>query len=129
MKRQTFIASLVAAASLPAAADVYLIANPGVQLTAEEVRDVFVGDKKFAGSVKLVPFDNSAAQAQFLQKVLGMDADRYNLIWAKKEFRDGLNRPAVKATDLEVVAGVRSTPGAVGYVTSAPSGVTVIRRY
>jgi len=58
-----------------------------------------------------------------------MSANRYGTLWAKKGFRDGLNAPAVKASDLEVLSAVRSTPGAVGYVTSAPTGVNVIRKY
>ncbi len=127
MKRLLIIA--LAAAATPTLADVYVIANPGVQLSADEAREAFVGDKQFAGSVKLVPLDNAAAQPEFLSKVLGMDATRYNALWVKKGFRDGLVAPAVKASDLEIVAGVRATPGAIGYVTSAPTGVTVIRKY
>ena len=131
MKRLIGVACLAAAAAaLPAAAaDIYVIANPGLQLTAEEAREVFLGDKQFAGSVKILPFDNAAAQPEFLAKVLDMSANRYGTLWAKKGFRDGLNAPAVKASDLEVLSAVRSTPGAVGYVTSAPTGVTVIRKY
>lgn len=129
MKIASLLASLAAAAALPAAADIYLIANPGLQLTADEARDVYTGDKQFAGAVKIVPFDNAAAQPEFLSKVLDMSADRYGTMWAKKGFRDGLNAPAVKASDLEVLGAVKATPGAVGYVTSPPAGVTVIRRY
>ena len=123
------IACAAAAAALPAMADIYVIANPGVQLSADEAREAFVGDKQFANGVKLVPLDNAAAQAEFLAKVLNMDATRYNALWVKKGFRDGLAAPAVKGTDLEVVAGVRATPGAIGYVTSAPQGVTGIHKY
>ncbi len=129
MKKLPLIACAAAATALPAMADIYVIANPGVQLSADEAREAFVGDKQFAGNVKLVPLDNAAAQPEFLSKVLGMDATRYNALWVKKGFRDGLVAPSVKATDLEVVAGVKSTPGAIGYVTSTPTGVTVIRKY
>ncbi|HXZ49707.1 MAG TPA: hypothetical protein VEG27_11830 [Usitatibacter sp.] len=130
MKRIALIAAaLAAAAALPAAADIYIIASPGLELTADEARQVFLGDKQFAGTVKIVPFDNAAAQSEFLTKVLDMSANRYNTLWAKKGFRDGLNPPAVKASDLEVLNAVKATPGAVGYVSSAPSGVTVVRKY
>jgi ABC-type phosphate transport system substrate-binding protein len=120
------------AAFLPltaAAADIYIIANPSVKLTPDEAREVFLGEKQLAGSTKLVPFDNASAQADFLDKVYRMDVGKYNTLWAKKGFRDGLNPPAVKGSDVEVTAAVRSTPGAVGYVTSAPLGVTVIQKY
>jgi ABC-type phosphate transport system substrate-binding protein len=117
------------AAATPALADIYVIANPSLTLTPDEAKEAFMGEKQLAGSVKLVPLDNAAAQAEFLSKVFGIDAGKYNTIWAKKGFRDGLNAPAVKGSDLEVTAAVKSTPGAVGYVTSAPAGVKVIRKY
>jgi hypothetical protein len=128
MKR-ILIASLVLALAPAARADVYVIAHSGLQLSAEEAREVFLGDKQFSGTVKIVPFDNGAVQAEFLSKVLDMSATRYETLWAKKGFRDGLNAPAVKASDLEVLSVVRTTPGAVGYVASPPTGVTVIRKY
>ena len=131
MKTRPLLAMSVAA-FLPltaAAADIYIIANPSVKLTPDEAREVFLGEKQLAGSTKLVPFDNASAQADFLDKVYRMDVGKYNTLWAKKGFRDGLNPPAVKGSDVEVTAAVRSTPGAVGYVTSAPLGVTVIQKY
>jgi hypothetical protein len=112
-----------------AGADIYLIANPSLKLTPDEAREVFLGEKQLAGSVKIVPFDNAGAQAQFLDKVFHMDVAKYNTLWAKKGFRDGLNPPAVRGSDLEVLGAVRSTPGGLGYVTSPPSDVTVIQKY
>ena len=121
---------LWAAIAAPAAlADIYVISNPGVKLTPEEAKEVFVGEKQLAGGVKLVPLDNAAAQSEFLNKVFHIDAAKYSTLWAKKGFRDGLNPPALKGSDLEVLAAVRSTPGAVGYVTSPPAGVTIIQKY
>lgn len=113
----------------PAFADVYVIANPNVALAADDVRDVFLGDKQLAGGTKLVPVDNAAAQPEFLQKVLKLDAARYNAIWVKKGFRDGLNAPPVKNTDAEVIAIVRGTPGAIGYVANPPRDLKVLGKY
>lgn len=116
--------------SLPAlAADVYVIANPGLALSDEDVRDIFVGDKQIAGSTKVVPVDNASLQKDFLDKVLKLDAAKYSSIWTKKGFRDGLNAPAVKSSDAEVISAVKATPGALGYVSSAPAGVKVIKKY
>ena len=39
----------------------------------------------------------------------------------QKGFRDGLNAPAVKSSDVEVLGAVKSAR-ALGYVTSAPAG-------
>ena len=131
MRRHLLATALSAAALLcgAARADVYLICNPALQLSADDARDVYLGEKQLAGSVKLAPVDNAAAQREMLAKVLHMDAARYSTLWTKKGFREGLNAPAVKGSDLEVLAHVKANPGGVGYVTSAPSGVTVIRKY
>ncbi len=116
-------------AQAAAAGDVYLIANSSLQLSADEVRDVYLGEKQLAGGVKLSPFENSAAQADFLSKVLQMDSAKYGTLWTKKGFREGLNPPASRGSDLEVVGSVKANPGGVGYVTSPPPGVNVIKKY
>jgi hypothetical protein len=123
----------VAAAALlgsPAlAGDVYVVCNSDVSLQAADVRDVFIGEKAFAGSVKLAPADNSAAQAQFLEKVVKLDAARYSNLWTKKSFRDGVSPPPVKSSDAEAVAYVKQTPGGCSYIQSAPpGGVTVVAK-
>lgn len=110
-------------------ADVYVISNTGTQIAAGEIKDVFTGEKQLAGSVKLIPVDNGSAQSAFLSTVLKIDANRYNTIWTKKSFREGLNQPAVKSGDAEVLDFVRKTAGAVSYVSSAPSGVNVIQKF
>lgn len=110
--------------------DVYVVCNPGISLAPADVRDVFVGDKGFAGAVKLAPADNSAAQSAFLEKVLKIGAAKYSGIWTRKSFRDGVNPPPVKANDAEAFAYVKQTPGGCSYVTTAPvSGVSVVGKY
>ena len=101
-------------------ADIYVIAGPDVRLSAEDVRELYLGDKEFSGEVRLVPVDNQAALPEFVVKALGMNPQRYNTLWVKKAFRDALNPPAVKTSDLEVLEFVRRTRGAVGYVSSVP---------
>ena len=128
MKRSAALLAVVLA--LPAVAgDVYVIANSALALSDDEVRDVFVGDKQIAGGTKVVPMDNASLQKDFLDKVLKMEATKYSNIWTKKGFRDGLNPPPVKSGDAEVLSAVKSTPGAVGYVSSAPAGVKLIKKY
>ena len=106
-----------------------VIAHPSVSLSADEVKELFQGDKQLLGSVKLVPVDNAAVQPEFAAKVLHIEVPKYTSLWIKQSFREGLNAPAVKSNDAEVVAFVKSTPGAVGYVSVAPAGVRVIARY
>jgi hypothetical protein len=111
-------------------ADLYVVCNADVSLRAEDVRDVYIGEKSFSGALRLAPADNMAAQAAFLEKVIKVSADRYTSLWTKKSFRDGANPPAVKANDAEAIAYVRQTPGACSYVqTAPPGGVSVIARF
>jgi ABC-type phosphate transport system substrate-binding protein len=111
------------------AEDLFVISHPNMVLTSDNIRDVFLGEKQFAGSTKIIPVANNAAQADFLSKVVKISPSRYSTAWTKKAFRDGLTQPVVKSGDAEVIHFVKSTPGAVGYVTSQPPGVTVINKY
>lgn len=106
-----------------------VITNPSVALTAADVHAVYTGDKQFAEGGKLVPVDNAAAQKAFLANVLHVDGGKYNSIWAKKSFREGLTAPLTKATDNEVIEFVKKTPGAVGYVgdVGKATGISVVK--
>jgi hypothetical protein len=109
------------------AGDIYVVCSSGITLTMADIRDVFLGEKQFAGPVKLMPVDNSAAQADFLSKAMKMDAAKYTTAWTKKSFRDGSTPPAVKGADGEVVEYLKHTPGGCGYLGSAPPpGLTLI---
>ena len=106
-----------------------VIAHPSVELNAEEVRLVFLGEKQLVGKLRLVPVDNLASRAKFLEKVLQTDERKYEARWRRKAFREGLTAPPVKGSDAEVISFVRSTPGAVGYVETATPGVKVLEGY
>lgn len=129
--RTLFLGIFLAASTMSHAfaEDIYVIANSALSVTTADVREIFLGEKQFAGSVKIVPVDNSAVQADFLGKVLSMDTAKYNASWTKKSFRDGLSPPALKSGDAEVLNYVKSTPGAIGYVVTKPSNVTVVHKY
>jgi len=109
------------------AADVVVISHSGTTISSGDVKDVFLGDKQFAGGTKLTPVDNASLQDNFLSKFLDMSRNKYNSAWTKKSFRDGLTPPAMKSGDADVIDFVKRTPGAVGYVSSTPSGVNVAR--
>jgi ABC-type phosphate transport system substrate-binding protein len=120
---------LLAGLCAPALADVYVVANASLALNADEIRDAYLGDKQIAAGTKLVVLDNAAQQKDFLDRALKLDAAKYNAIWIKKGFRDGLNAPAVKSGDAEVIAAVKGNPGAVGYVSAPPKDLKVIAKY
>lgn len=106
-----------------------VIAHPSVNLDAEEIRELFLGEKQFVGPLKLVPVDNSAIQREFMSNILQTDARTYAARWTKKSFREGLVAPDVKGSDAEVAAFVRATPGAVGYIAGKALGVKVLLKF
>lgn len=114
----------------PAWADGFIIAHLGIDISAADIREVYLGEKQFAGVLRLIPVHNSAAEAEFLSKVIKFDAAKYATAWTKKTFRDGINPPASRSSDADTVAFVRHTPGAIGYVTSSPPGnVKLVQKY
>jgi ABC-type phosphate transport system substrate-binding protein len=121
------VACLASMAQCACAGEV--IAHASVNLNSDEIRDVFLGEKQFSGRIKLVPVDNSSAQAEFLSKVLQSDERKYAARWTRKSFREGLAAPSVKGSDAEVTAFVRATPGAIGYVKGKASGVQVLESF
>jgi len=130
LRRTLLAVALGLAAGNAVAGEVFVIANGIPGLSPEEVKEVFLGEVQFSGNIKLTPVDNLAAQPDFQARVLKMAPAKYTASWTKKAFRDGLNAPPIKASDAEVIGFVRATPGAIGYVSSAPaSGVTVIGKY
>jgi hypothetical protein len=116
--------------SAVAAGDLFVVCHSGVTLAAADVRDVFLGEKEFFNSVRLVPVDNTAEQPEFLDKVLRMNAPKYATAWAKKSFRDGINPPVPMANDAAVLEFIRRTPGGCGYLGTAPlEGFAMIAKY
>lgn len=119
----------IVAASCALAGDIYVIAHPSVELAPGDIKEVYLGEKQFAGAVKLVPVDNAAVQGDFLAKAINLSADKYGAIWTKKCFRDGLSPPVTKSSDADVISFVKSTPGAVGYVSTPAAGVKMLNKY
>jgi hypothetical protein len=131
MRLLTLLLILAASLATPlvaTAADVYVIANQSVDLQAGDVRDVYLGEKLFSGSVRLRPVDNAEAQETFLSSVMHMTGIAYATAWTKKAFRQGLTQPPMYSGDAEVIEFVRRNEGAVGYARSAPSGVKVLQK-
>jgi ABC-type phosphate transport system substrate-binding protein len=129
MKSGPAVALLIALLVQGSATAGEVIAHATVTLSGDEIRDVFLGEKQLDGNLKLVPVDNTAIQPEFLSRVLQTDAQKYSARWTKKTFREGLAPPARKGSDAEVVEFVRTTPGAVGYVSRPWPGVKVLEKF
>jgi len=115
--------------SVALCADVYVVVNNSSTLSADDIKDVFTGEKQVDHGVKITPLDNLSLKTDFVDKVLHVTPEKYAGIWVKKGFRDGLNPPAAKSSDLDVIAVVKASPGAVGYVSQEPAGVKVLKKY
>ena len=78
--------------------------------------------------VPVEPPETSVTRAYFLSEVLGKSAFAVKAFWNKRVFAGRDTPPVEKRSDEEVVAFVRSTPGAIGYVapTSPIEGVKVL---
>ena len=89
-----FVAALSIALLAPGGASAgEVIGHSTVSLSGDEIRDVFLGEKQFAGNLKLVPVDNAAIHTEFLSRVLQTDVQKYSARWTKKAFREGLAPP------------------------------------
>lgn len=120
---------LVAFCARAAASDLFVIAHSDVELTRDQIVELYRGDRQFAGDVILRPTDNAAARTLFVSRALGMDEVRYESHWTRKSFREGLLPPVLRAGDADVASFVARTPGAVGYVRTAPPNVKILTRY
>jgi hypothetical protein len=118
--RRSITLLALAAPALACAGEV--IAHPNVNLSLDDVRNVYLGEKQLAGNLRLAPVTNSAIQDDFLAKVLQTDGPKYQARWIRKRFREGLTPPPVMGSDAEVIQFVRSTPGAIGYVSNVGNG-------
>jgi ABC-type phosphate transport system substrate-binding protein len=124
------ILGILAMANTSHAEDVYVITHPSTNLSADDIKDVFVGEKQVASGTKLIPINNGSLKNAFVDKALHIDAAKYESIWTKKAFRDGLTAPTTKGGDSEVTNAVKSTPGTVGYVSKAPGNdVKLLKKF
>ena len=128
-------ALVCAAAPMARAQDVRVIVNAGnsiSELPSATVTDLFLKKvAKFPGGAAATPVDQAATSATrgaFSKNVLGRPASAVATYWQQQIFAGGELPPAIKASDDEVVAFVKATPGGIGYVSAAAgvAGVKVV---
>ncbi|MBX7117883.1 MAG: hypothetical protein K1X31_02670 [Gemmatimonadaceae bacterium] len=126
----------VAAVLRPAEAQAFkIVAHEGVaesELPKDVVAKLFLKQvAKFPSGAAAKPVDlakTSPVRAEFSTAVLGRAVAAVETYWQQQIFAGKEVPPAAKASDEEVLAYVRSTPGAIGYVSAgaSTSGVKVI---
>lgn len=126
---------LVFVASTVAAQSYVLIANESVtesSLSKDDVSSIFLKTKsKWGDGSAITPVDQSAravVREAFSQEVHGRGVGAIRSHWQQAAFSGAGTAPIERGNDTDVVAFVKSNPGAVGYVSAdaAIDGVKVI---
>jgi ABC-type phosphate transport system substrate-binding protein len=107
------------------AEDYKVIANSGVgaaSLTKDQVSQMFLKKlAKWPDGKAVVPVDQAKAAAvreAFSKAVLGRGAAAVVAFWQQQIFSGADVPPAEKANEADVIAFVKATPGAIGYVSA-----------
>jgi ABC-type phosphate transport system substrate-binding protein len=130
MRRLSTLAGLGAllAILLPAtaaAADYVVVVNPSIQITSlsrAQVGRLFLrSSTQWPGGEHVKPVDlakGSPVRGAFTKEILGRSLGAIEQYWTQAVFSGRAVPPPEKRTDAEVLAYVRETPGAIGYVSS-----------
>jgi hypothetical protein len=108
------------------AQDFIVIANKGGPLVEADmglVREVYLGEKRFATDTKLRPvkflpvnFTEGSLKDSFLKAVIGMSSKEYKHHWIKKVFQEGLSFPVTMGSPIGIIEFVGKEKGAVAYL-------------
>lgn len=128
---------LTATAPSAAAADFKLVvnaANPVTTLSVSLVQRLFLRkDTRWQSGDAVEPIDQSPKQAvreSFTRQVHGKDVGAVKSYWQMQVFSGRATPPPEVVSDADVLAFVRTHPGAIGYVSSTAStgdGVNVVK--
>ena len=105
-------------------ADFVVVVNrdgPYDGLKAAAIKEIYLGEKRFLGNVKLEPvnFTEGPLKDTFLKEVVGMTSKEYKLHWIKKVFQEGLSLPRTLGSVDDIVGFVKRGKGAVGYLPAS----------
>lgn len=127
--RSALIALLAACAALAAAADANtfkIVAHPSVpvaSLSRAAVSAAFLKKTdKWPDGTAIVPVDqahDSSVRHAFCRQIHDRSLAVVDAFWQKQVFSGRATPPLTKPNDAEVIAYVRSVPGAIGYVSTS----------
>lgn len=126
---------VVATATTVAAQDFKVIVNSGnpiTEITSAALSKIFLKETlKFPSGAAATPVDqskSSSVRAAFSKQVVGRPVSAIDTYWQQQIFSGKEIPPATKASDDDIVAFVKATPGAIGYVGGSANtgGVKVI---
>ncbi|MDP9050148.1 MAG: hypothetical protein M3O31_05395 [Acidobacteriota bacterium] len=105
-------------------AQVLVIANPGISLTAiskAELHDVFTGvSTSLKGTAQVMPvlLREGNVHSAFLSLYIGKSDSGFRAGWRSILFSGQGTMPRTLDCDADIVAFVERTPGAIGYISS-----------
>lgn len=106
-------------------AEVVMIANPEAKfdsMTETALADIYLGrTKTLPDKVKAVPVVLSTKEIydEFLKTYIKRTSAQFENLWKKSVFTGKGKPPQEFKTEAELIAFVKKTPGAIGYVTSS----------
>ncbi|MTW13308.1 hypothetical protein GM658_22115 [Pseudoduganella eburnea] len=123
------LASVLAAAALPASAEIVVIVNkdnPASRMFSEQASQFFLG--KSAMFTPVDQAEGSKIRADFYQKVADKDPAQVKAIWSKLVFTGKATPPKEYKSNAEVKKAVAEDPKAIGYIdkSAADDSVKVI---
>lgn len=111
------LASALAAAALPASAEIVVIVNkdnPASRMFSEQASQFFLG--KSAMFTPVDQAEGSKIRADFYQKVADKDPAQVKAIWSKLVFTGKATPPKEYKSNAEVKKAVAEDPKAIGYI-------------
>lgn len=112
-----------------------IIAHPEIsihEISQSRLKQIYLNrSKKWqdGSRVHLTILDNNNATVLFIDKYLGKSSAQFNRYWKRQLFSGKGIPPEYFKTMTELLAYIRSTKGAIGFIDSAtpPEGVAVIK--
>ncbi|MBI5136494.1 MAG: hypothetical protein HZA24_04050 [Nitrospirae bacterium] len=92
---------------------------PVSRLSAQEIKDIYLGERAYWGNQRINPISygaNKAIQDEFLRRVVHTDPNTYKRYWIKRIFREGGVPPARIGSGEELINSVANTQGAIGFL-------------
>jgi len=113
---------LMLATTAVVAEEVAVVVNPNVKISevsSNDLRDVFNGDKSSLGGVHVVPvtLKGGPAHEAFLKAHVGKSDSAFRASWRSLVFTGQGSLPKSFETEAALIDYVAATPGAVGYVS------------
>jgi hypothetical protein len=88
------------------------------ELSAADIKAIYLGDKAFVGKVKVAPIfcTKDEVAAAFLAKVLGISDSQYKKAWADKALQGSGKAPAELGEPEEAVSALRKNGSGLAFV-------------